>query len=403
MAILDLDLTSEDVVSLIEVALHALKAKGIPHDPGQFLNLLHFLLYTCFSVPKSQNLEDSIPLEAFSEEEEKQRFLDDDEELLVKARESLITELIALSARSDTDLTMPSTDSPLYTLFRWISNSHFQLRICGLSMLGNFAYQSRALSTSLIEHEKYPLPKTMNHLLKTEINGMVLKAALGAVQKFAKEIEHRTAFGHAGILETISASWIQGANLPLQQAALFTTRSLISESLENVDIFLRREVLPGKALFLLLLETFLGSEVQETRLDIAWTLERLWRSIHVHVAVNKALEVGSDEEKNSSARATITWLLQQWLSCDQQIYPRILEPFMVILKSEDKSRIIAAIYTLVLMLREERDYNAIYNVLCQGEGRDVLLTLIQDIANLKAQANLRVLVQKLRNHYVSFY
>ena len=399
MQILGHDLPSEDVVSLIEVAPHVLKARGLTLTSAELVDLLHFLFFTCFLKPVPENLEDSIRTEAYGFDALELRFSGDDEERLMKAREPLINEMITLSTRPHRDLFTPTTSESLGELRTWLLAPHFQLRICGLAMLANFAYQSRGLSTYLIESKS--LCETMNQLLKIETNGLVLNTALGAVHRFAKQVEHRIAFGNSGILGTIAASWTQGTNLPLQETAFLTTGWLLTGSFDNVNLFLTEEVSPQKTLFQLLLETFLGSEMQETRSQIASIWTSTWYRIYACLVMKREDEGDSDEEKKYKAHAIATSLTHAELSFIHLCYPRFLEPFLFMLKSENKGRIIATIITLTLMLQEERDYTAIYNTMCQGEGRDVLLALAQDIANPKVQINCRALIQKLRIHYVS--
>lgn len=373
---------------LIEIALVALKQKGLPQEQHTFHDLLGFLLSTCHRLP--QDRDSPISMRDLEE-----RFLGDEEEALVKSRETLIVEMSSLSGRPHPALHWQVNRPPMTTMLELIQASHFQLRICALTMLANLVNQSERLSTALIEEAS--LCDRFSDLVKSESNGLVLKTALGAVKRFAKTPPHRTTFGRSGILEIIAPSWMQSANYPLQQAALSATRHLLSGTLANIDIFMLGPAAPAKSRFQLLFESLQRSEMSESRLDIAWTVERIWRSIYSHPEVR---EMHEDRDRHSKD-AIVTTLLYERIPGIYLTCPHILNSFLVILTSDNQERIVAATYTLTIMLNEERDYAAIYTTLCQGKGREALLALVEGAGNPKAQMNAQALIQKLRSHYVS--
>ena len=383
-------LPCEDVESLIEVASYILTRNGLPEEASTFMDLLDFVLSSCFL---GRSIRQGTPLSA---EFLEARFSGEDEEVLEKAREFLIIELSALSGRPNAALHWPINSRPLETMLDWIEASHFQIRICALTMLGNFAYQSEILTTGLIQEKC--LSDRMANLLKSETNGLVLKTALGAMQMFARNVQHRLLLGQSGILAGIAPNWEQGTNLPLQQAALSTTRHLLNGSLDNINRFLSEQAPPRQSLLHRLLDAFETSEMSETRSDIAWTLERIWRFVYSDSDVRRMCE---DEEYNCDSNATATVLLRETISYVYQTYPRILEPFLVILTSGNKDHVVAATYTLTTMMNEEKVYDAVYNTLCVGDGRSAFLATIQDTENPKAQLNAHTLLQKLKIHFVS--
>lgn len=349
------------------------------------MDLLNFISSTCLS-------EANLPSGGTSL---KKRFFGEDETLLEEARKTLITQLGVLSGGSTTALQWPAASPPFTTLLNWLRSSHFQLRICALTVLGNLAYQSESLNEGLAQAD---LGQTLCVILKTEKNGLVLKTALGAVQRFARDVQHRDYLGQSNTMTAIAPGWAQGTNLPLQTAALSATRHLLSGSLENINRFLTEHVSPEKSLLDTLLETFQHSEVFETRLDIAWTLERMWRSIYSHPDVRKMSEV---ENEGGTGKAMATDLVKEIIPDVFREHPRVTEPFQTILVSGDQDRIIAATYTLSMILTSKAGQEAVYNTLCLGEGPAVILTTLEYAGNPKAQRNARTLVQQLKGCFVS--
>ena len=383
-------LPSEGLESLIEAASYILNRRGLPQEASTFMDLLNFVLDSCSSkslVPQG------IPLSAVSLED---RFAGEDEEIMEKARESLIIELSALSGRPNAALHWAITSPPIETMLDWIHASHFQIRICALMMLGNLAYQSERLTTELMQEQN--LGDRLSTMFGSEQNGLVLKAALAAVQIFARDVRHRVSLGQSGILARIAPSWVQGTNLPLQQAALSTTRTLLIRCLDNINGFMTEQTLLKTSLLNLLLETYQNSEVSETRLDIAWTLERIWRSIYSDSNVRRIHE---DVECDSDPNAAATVLLRQTIPFVYENYPKMLWPFLTILSSENKDRVVAATYTLTIMMNEEKVYDAVFNTLCGVDGRSILLAILHDTGNPRVQSNAQTLIQKLKIHFVS--
>ena len=376
--------------SLIETIVFILKRHGLPEKQSTFMDLLDFVLNTC---TMKDRYGPNTPLPpTFSE----RRLLGEDEKLLEAAREPLIIQLSALSGGSTIALRWPVTSPPIKRMLDWFCASHFQLKICALTMLGNFAYQSERLITDLIEEGD--LSNKLALLLKTETNGLVLKTALGAVQRFARNAQHRISLGQSGIMASIAPSWAQGINLPLQKAALWATRHLLSGSLKNINWFLTEQAPPKKCLPDVLLKTFQNSEVSETRLDIAWTLEKMWRSIYSDPEIRRMCV---DEDQARDAKSISNALLRETIPTVHQKYPQIIEPFLAILTFGDKDHVIAATYTLSMIANDKGQHDAIYRTLCEGEGRAIFLTVIQDNSNRKAQLNAQTLVYQLKGFLVS--
>ena len=383
-------LPCEDVESLVEAASYLLNDRGLPQDISIFMDLLEFVLSTCSLV---RSVHQSTPLSAIFCEN---RFLGEDEEALEKARESLVIQLSSLSGCPSAALQWPVTSPPFETMLNWINGSHFQIRICALVMLGNFAYQSEQIAANLIQGQY--LGDRLAGLLKSEKNGLVLKTALGAVQRFAKNIQHRLLLGQSDILASIAPSWEQETNLPLQQAALSTTRHLLSGSLENVFRFMAEQASQKKSLLLSLLESFQDTEVSETRSDIAWTLERMWRSVYTNPDVRSIYNDGS---MPSSLNATTTILLKETIPSVFQKNLGVLGSFLTVLTSGNKDHVVAATYTLTIMMTENMVYDAVYHTLCVGEGQAIFIATLKDAGNPKAQLNSQTLIQKLKSHFVS--
>lgn len=379
------DLSCEQVESLIDIMSFGLDRHGLPQDPTSFADLLDFISSTCLSDTKVHTGATSLA----------KRFSGEDEQLLKETRKSLIIQLSELTGQPNKALEWQIGSPPIDKLISWLHAHHFQLQICSLTMLGNLAYQSESFSTGLIQGD---LGHRLSILLKTERNGLVLKTALGAVQRFARSVHNRDALGQSDIMAAIAPSWAQGINLPLQTAALSATRHLLCGSLQNISHFLTEQGSPEKTLLGILLETYRNSEVFDSRLDIARTLERMWRSIYSNPDGRNVLV---DKSETHNVDAIATSLVRVTIPQVYRTHTDVLEPFRTILTSGNKEDAIAATYTLSIMLTPNEGYEAVYTTLCVGEGRAALLTTLTDAGNPKAQLNAQTLIRQLKGYYVS--
>lgn len=322
------------------------------------------------------------------------RFFGEAENMLEEARKVMIGRLSELSARPTAALQWPATSQPMTTLLNWLDVSHFQLQICALTMLGNLAYQSENLCTDLLQQG---LGEKLATVLTNTKNGLVLKTALGAVQRFAKSNQHRDSLGQSDILPAITPKWMQKINLPLQSAALAATRQLLSGSLGNVDRFLQRPGISESETLTILLHTFHNAETPEAQVDLAWTMERMWRTIYSNPDVRNASEEGGGYSTNAIA----TSMVRKTIPDIYRKHPRIMDPFQIILSHGSQDNIIATTYTMSLMNNTKAGQEAIYEAFCTGEGKNVLSRILDDIGNPKAQVNAWSLLQSLKGSYVS--